>query len=239
MEGRYRIGCSGYFYRGWQGLWYPAELKASQWFSFYAEHFDTVEINASFYRFPTASACRRWRRQATSGFVYSVKAPRIITHLKRFRNCTQLIHDFYKVLGDELGPATGCVLFQLPPSMHYKQETLELILTQLEPDFRNVIEFRHSSWWCDEVYTALTRAGIAFCCVHAPGLPADIVTTAPHLYLRFHGIPWYAQDYSEAALQTWAERLKAADCETAWIYFNNDTAAYAPKNASRLRQILL
>ncbi len=232
------IACSGYYYRHWQGRWYPADMKASQWFAYYAGHFDTVEINASFYRFPTAATVRRWYRQAPGGFLYSVKAPRLITHLKRFRETDTLLRDLYGVLADELQEKLGCILFQMPPSLHYGQDVLRHILEQLDPAFCNVCEFRHPDWWRSEVYAALARAGAVFCSVHAPGLPDDIISTENTVYLRMHGIPWYRQDYTQAELSALATRLRNIGPRQAWVYFNNDTEAFAPFNAQRLAQIM-
>lgn len=231
------IGCSGYYYRHWQGTFYPPELPASRWFDFYAGHFDTLEINSSFYRFPSANAVRHWAKQAPAGFVYSVKAPRLITHLKRFHACDSLLDDFYAVLAG-LGEHLGCVLFQLPPSLHYSEENLAQLLAAMHPDFCNVIEFRHASWWCQAVYDALIERGITFCSVSAAGLPDDLIATADHLYLRLHGEPWYAENYSEEKLCNWARRITAARAANGWVYFNNDHHAYAPSNAARLRTLL-
>ncbi|HXH64258.1 MAG TPA: DUF72 domain-containing protein, partial [Mariprofundaceae bacterium] len=231
------IGCSGYYYRHWQGPWYPEALPASRWFAFYAEHFDTVEINSSFYRFPTAATARRWLRQAPDGFVYSLKAPRLITHLKRFHDCASLLDDFYGVLAG-LGAHLGCVLFQLPPSLHFSEPMLAQLAGAMRPDFRNVIEFRHAGWWRPEVFAALRESRIGFCSVAAPGLPDELVVTAPDVYLRLHGDPWYAQDYSEAELAAWAARLEAADAMRAWVYFNNDHHAFATANAAALKRLL-
>ena len=231
-----RIGCSGYYYRHWQGLFYPADLPASRWFGFYAEHFDTVEINASFYRFPTESAVKRWYRQAPAGFVYSVKAPQLITHRKQFHDCDWLMGDLYRVLGG-LKEKLGCILFQLPPQLAWSEEILARVLARMQPDFRNVIEFRHASWWRPEVYETLREHGIGFCSVSAPELPDELVVTCPDLYLRLHGNPWYVQNYSEQELSEWANCISDTVAERAWIYFNNDSNAFAPNNAMVFRKI--
>jgi len=231
------IGCSGYYYRHWQGLWYPADISASRWFSFYAAHFDTLEINASFYRFPTASAVARWRAQAPDGFIYTIKAPRLITHRRRFRNCDAQIAVFYRTLS-VLGEKLGCVLFQMPPSLHYTPEALERVLSGLDSGFRNVVEFRHQSWWNDTAISAIAGAGAIFCSVHAPGLPDDIICPDGRIYLRLHGVPWYRQDYSEAELAAWAARIRESRGREIWAYFNNDDQAHAPFNALIFRDML-
>jgi len=232
-----KTGCSGYYYRGWAGRWYPEGLSAHHRFVWYAEHFDTVEINASFYRFPTDSAVSRWIQQAPDGFIYSIKAPRLITHLKRFHDCARQIADFYEVLAP-LGDRLGCLLFQMPPSFQFSEANLDHVLAGLRPGFRNVVEFRHASWWKQKVYQALEQAGAIFCSVHAPQLPDDMIVNHGILYLRMHGDPWYAQRYNERELMHWARRIRAAHPAEAWIYFNNDANAAAPVNAARLHRLL-
>lgn len=236
-----RIGCSGYAYRHWRGPWYPPELPARRWFTFYAERFDTLEINASFYRFPTASAVDRWRRQAPEGFTYTIKAPRLITHLKRFAGCEALLDDFYSTVAG-LGPHLGCVLFQLPPTLHHAPEALDGILAGMRPGFRNILEFRHASWWREAVFAALRRRGIGFCSVAAAGLPEDLIVTGDEAYLRLHGDPWYGQEFSEAELAAWAARIHALGAgrhpERIWVYFNNDAQGFAPRNAAMLARLL-
>jgi len=234
----YRIGCSGYYYRAWQGVWYPRDIKTHRWFQYYAECFDTVEINASFYRFPTASSVRRWYRQAPAGFVYSVKAPRLITHLKRFNETESLVKDLYGVLSDELSDKLGCVLFQMPPSFHYDTSRLAGVLDQLDCRFVNVLEFRHQSWWCEEVYKELKKARVTFCTISAPKLPDELISTTKTLYIRLHGIPWYKHEYSPSELEDWAERIRSTHPTKAFIYFNNDFHAHAPNNAIILRGLL-
>jgi len=228
-----RVGTSGYFYRGWKGVFYPEDLPLSRYFDYYQEHFDTVEVNASFYRFPTRETVRRWYREAKEGFLYAVKAHREITHLKKFSDPAR-VRDFYEVvagLGEKLGP----VLFQLPPSFRYRPEHLERLLSALDPDFKNAVEFRHASWWDEAVYEALRRAGVAFVSVSAPGLPEDFVNTA-FVYLRFHGRrAWYKDDYPEEELARWAE---AARGRPAFAYFNNTDLGHAPKNALLFRRLL-
>lgn len=236
-----RIGCSGFSYRHWRGPWYPPDLPANRWFAFYAERFGTVEINASFYRFPTASTVDRWRHQAPEGFAYTIKSPRLITHLKRFAGCGALLDDFYGAVAG-LGPHLGCVLFQLPPNLRHAPETLDGILAALRPGFRNIVEFRHASWWRETVFATLRQSGIGFCSVAAAGLPDELIVTGDEAYLRLHGDPWYAQDFGEAELAAWAARIRALDAEhhpqRIWIYFNNDAQAFAPKNAEALRRLL-
>jgi uncharacterized protein YecE (DUF72 family) len=233
------VGCSGWFYWKWRGLFYPAELPTSKWFEHYAKHFDTVEINASFYSWPTVANVKIWKRQTEKlDFVYTVKVCEHITHIKKFKGTKTLVKDF-GMIADILGDTMGCFLFQLPPSYRYTKARLTTILGQLDPIRRNVVEFRHKSWWNETVYAAFRESGTIFCSCSAPRLPDELVRTADDIYLRLHGPKrWYRHDYSKAELFHWAERIKASGARRAWVYFNNDFAAHAPRNAATLRRML-
>ncbi len=149
-----------------------------------------------------------------------------------------LIKDF-GYIADLLGPQMGCFLFQLPPSVRYEPEMLQLILSQLDTRSRNVVEFRYKSWWNDDVFAAFKAAGAIFCSCNGPRLPDELVRTADDVYVRFHGIKqWYRHDYSDAELLVWANRVRKSGAKTTWIYFNNDRDGYAIKNAKRLAQLL-
>ena len=133
----------------------------------------------------------------------------------------------------------GCFLFELPPSYHYTEARLKNIVSQLDPSSSNVVEFRHASWWNEEVYNAFRKAGIIFCSCSAPILPDDLIRTTDEVYVRFHGPKrWYRHDYSDQELADWATRIKDSGAKRAWIYFNNDFDAYAPKNAADLLRTL-
>ena len=233
------IGCSGWFYWHWRGAFYPAELPTAAWFSHYADRFKTVELNATFYSWPTTLAVRAWVRQVgRRNFVYTVKASELITHVKRFTGTKTLVRDFGHI-ADLLGPRMGCFLFQLPPSFHYTRARLDRIVSQLDPAHRNVVEFRHRSWWNEHVFAAFQAAGIIFCSSSGPRLPDDLVTTTDDIYIRFHGIKqWYRHDYTPAELAVWAERIRTSGAARVWAYFNNDRNGYAIKNARALRRQL-
>ena len=232
------VGCSGWYYWHWKGQFYPADIASSQWFSTYQDHFKTVELNAPFYSWPTIGAVKTWLRQADPAFVYTVKVCELITHIKRFEDTETLIEDF-GYIADLLGPQMGCFLFQLPPSVHYSAEMLERILSQLDKRHRNVVEFRHKSWWNEEVTDAFKAAGAIFCSCSGPRLPDKLVQTAEDIYVRFHGVDqWYRHDYSDAELRVWVERIKQSEAKTVWAYFNNDRDGNATKNAKRLSQLL-
>lgn len=233
------VGCSGWFYWHWRGVVYPEELPTGDWFNHYMSRLKTVELNAPFYSWPTVAAVKAWVRQVgRKKFVYTVKASELITHVKRFTGTKTLVKDFGHI-ADLLGPRMGCFLFQLPPSFRYTRARLDRILAQLDPARRNVVEFRHRSWWTEEVYEAFRTAGAVFCSVSGPRLPDELVTTADDVYVRFHGVKtWYRHDYSKAELSVWAERIRASGARRVWVYFNNDRDGYAIKNAREfLRQL--
>ena len=170
--------------------------------------------------------------------IYTVKASELITHIKKFEGTETLIRDF-GYIADLLGPLMGCFLFQLPPSYHYSPARLRDILGQLDPARRNVVEFRHASWWNDDVYAAFREARAIFCSCSGPRLPDPVIKTADDIYVRFHGVDrWYRHDYSHEELTDWARRIREAHAERVWIYFNNDFNGYAIKNATMLAEIL-
>lgn len=233
------VGCSGWFYWKWRGLFYPTELPTGKWFDHYAGEFDTVEINASFYSWPTIASIKAWMRAAGEReFTYTVKVCELITHIKRFKGTRTLVKDF-GVIADILGKRMGCFLFQLPPSYHYTKPRLTSILSQLDPACRNVVEFRHKSWWNETVYKAFREAGAIFCSCSGPRLPDKLIKTADEVYVRMHGPErWYRHNYSGDELRIWADRIKASGATRAWIYFNNDNDAFAIGNAKTMRQLL-
>lgn len=237
---KYFIGCSGWFYWGWKdGVFYPAALKTSQWFKYYTERFDTVELNAPFYSWPTEANIKSWLRPVRDKlFVYTVKVNEQITHTRKFKGAKTFVKDF-GVIADLLGPHMGCFLFQIPPSFHYSPGRLKTLLESLDHSRRNVIEFRHASWWNDTVFKAFRRTGTIFCACSAPRLPDTLVKTADDIYIRFHGPEkWYRHDYSDAELADWARRIQASGARRVWAYFNNDIGGNAPRNAARLAALL-
>ena len=237
---RYYVGFSGWFYWHWKGLFYPVDIPRTEWFRHYTKHFDTVELNAPFYSWPTVEIVRNWLRQAeqSEDFVYTIKVSELITHVKRFVRTGKMVLDF-SLIADLLGSKFGCFLFQLPPSYKYTPSRLRSIVSQLDPSRRNVVEFRHESWWRDSVYRAFEKHGIIFCSCSGPRLPDELIKTADDIYVRFHGTTrWYRHDYSREELEVWAERIKKSGCRHAWVYFNNDRDGYSIKNAKELLSLL-
>ena len=232
------VGCSGWFYWHWRGIFYPEGPRPDNWFKHYAANFDTVELNAPFYSWPKDSTVRSWRRNAPENFRYSVKVNRLITHEKRLRRTGPLVQKFCrleKILQEKL----GCFLFQFPPSYKYTASRLKSIVTQLDPAYRHAVEFRHKSWWRQAVFRAFERRGLIFCSVSSPRLPADLIKTSDLLYVRFHGTSrWYRHDYSREELAVWADKIGSSGAREAWIYFNNDREGFAIKNARELLRML-
>jgi uncharacterized protein YecE (DUF72 family) len=232
------IGCSGWYYWHWKGHFYPEDVARAEWFSIYQDHFKTVELNAPFYGWPTVETVKTWLRQARADFVYTIKVCELITHIKRFEDTGILVKDF-GYIADLLGERMGCFLYQLPPSVRYDPDMLQRILEQLNPRHRNVVEFRHKSWWNDDVYEAFEQAGAIFCSTSGPRLPDELIKTADDIYVRFHGVKqWYRHDYTEAELQVWADRIIKSRAKHVWVYFNNDRDGFSIKNAEMLERIL-
>ena len=240
MGRRYWIGTSGWVYRHWRGPFYPVGLKPSQWFEYYSRHFDTVELNNSFYRMPSENAWRGWAERAPHGFLFAVKASRFITHLKRLRPGAEpllLLAGRAALLGEHGGP----LLYQLPPNLARDDARLTEFLELLPPSHRHVVEFRHRSWFHEAVFDQLRRAGVGFCVFHMPQTETPRAVTADFAYVRLHGTDFlYSGRYSQEQLRDWAAWLAAlpSDVSEAYVYFNNDAGAHAVENALTLRAIL-
>jgi uncharacterized protein YecE (DUF72 family) len=237
------IGTSGWSYKHWRGRFYPEELPSSKWFPYYFEHFRTVELNASFYRLPQKKTWSNWQATAPQGFCFAVKASRFLTHIKRLEDCEEAIKRFFEgatLLKEKLGP----ILYQLPPFFGYDEEhrqRLEDFLTLLPPEHQHVFEFRHTSWFQEDVYDLLRKHKVAFCSYDMVGKNCPLLATTSFAYMRFHGTEnRYASNYTDEMLKDWAKRLKtlAQDCTSVYVYFNNDHNACAVENAKRLIGLL-
>lgn len=235
----WHIGCSGFHYKGWKGNFYPEKLAQRKWFDFYCEHFKTLELNVTFYRFPQLSFLQTWHQKSPADFRFSVKAPRAITHFKQFHNSVDLITSFYDTINDGLLEKLGPVLFQMPPRFHYDEERLERIINNLNPAFSNVLELRHVSWWREDVYETLGKHNITFCGQSHPELPDAVIQNTPVIYYRFHGVPLlYKSPYSNKALQAIVDSIKQnTNAEEGWFYFNNDIDVEAVYNAKEMMKM--
>ncbi len=236
----YYIGTSGWHYEHWRDRFYPEKLVKPKWLEFYAGHFNTVELNNSFYRLPSEAAFATWRDSSPANFTFAVKVSRFITHIKRLRNTEEAVENFIsraRILGGKLGP----LLYQLPPNMHRNDEVLESFVSTLDRGLKHVFEFRHQSWLDDSVFEILRRYNVGLCVFDMPSFTCPVVATADFAYVRFHGSTGlYWSCYSDEELADWAKRLVelAVNLKAVYIYFNNDAEAFAVRNAITLRAFL-
>jgi len=239
-KGRCFIGTSGWIYPHWRGVFYPEGLPPSEWFAYYAGHLHTVEINNSFYHLPSEKAFRAWREQSPPGFLYSVKANRFITHMKKLKAPQEALDKFLpraRLLGPHLGP----ILYQLPPHWHWNLERLAAFLRVLPKDIAHSVEFRDRSWLRQETFDLLKEEGVAFCIISMPGFDCPIVATSSFVYIRMHGsTDLYGDKYSYDELESWARKIRAFldEGRDVFVYFNNDAYGYAVQNAIELRELL-
>jgi uncharacterized protein YecE (DUF72 family) len=232
------LGTSGWSYPGWSALFYPEDLSSKDWLDFYSRHFDTVEINMTFYRFPKPETLRGWLDKTPPHFVFTLKANRQITHLKKIRDVYHEVRYFY-ILANSLKEKLGCILFQLPPSIRFDLPLLEDFLATLSPEYKNVIEFRHESWYQENVYELFRSHKVTFCAVSSAKVPRTVVETADTAYFRFHGLTGeHRHNYADDKLKEWAEAIKTVQAKECFIYFNNDYQAYAVENAKALENML-
>ena len=232
----WHIGCSGFHYKHWKVKFYPEGLPQTKWFDFYCKHFSTLELNVTFYRFPQLSFLETWYKKSPSDFRFSVKAPRAITHYKKFNDTNALISSFYETINNGLKEKLGPVLFQMPPQFNYTEERLERIINSLDNSFINVLEPRHVSWWRDDVYNELGKHNISFCGMSHPLLPDDVIQNTSQIYYRFHGVPLlYTSSYADDFLKKITNAIKSnPSTKEAWIYFNNDSQVAAIENAKTM-----
>lgn len=238
---QWHIGCSGFHYKEWKEVFYPKGLPQRLWLDHYCQHFNTLELNVTFYRFPQLSFLQNWYLKTPAHFSFAVKAPRLITHYKKFDGSGSLLNDFYDTVQKGLQEKLACVLFQLPPQLQYSEELLQKIVHQLNPGFINVVEFRHNSWWQQKVYETLSQYHISFCGISHPQLPDEVICNTDTVYYRFHGVPQlYYSAYDEAFIQKVATAIKnAKQIKQAFIYFNNTAQTAAIQNARILQQLVL
>ncbi len=234
----YYIGCSGYHYDDWKGKFYPEDLEKKKWLEYYSEHFNTVEINNTFYQIPEKKTLKEWVSITPDDFRFAVKGSRYITHMKKLKDPGEHLKKFYDGI-KPLRKKTDVILWQLPGNLHKNKEKLENFCKILDKDFRNVIEFRHTSWFNDEIYDLLAEYDVMTCSLSAPGdLPEVLVDRTKSVYLRFHGKEeWYKYDYSREELKKWVERLKKSKAKDYYVYFNNDHEAHSTENAMTLKEL--
>ncbi len=236
--GALRIGCSGWQYDSWRGRLYPEREPKRRWLELYAQTFDTVEVNSTFYRLARRSAVEGWVAQTPPGFMFAVKASRYLTHIKRLTGLGDGVKRFYEPLAPLIeAQRLGPVLWQLPENFHRDDERLHGWLAAL-PRGSHTIEFRHESWFAPQVLDALRAANVALTIGDHPERPFQSnAATADWRFVRFHyGHRGRRGNYSERELSDWAERIARWRRSAAvWAYFNNDWEGFAPSNATGLR----
>lgn len=227
------VGTSGYSYPKWKGRFYPAKLPAKQFLGFYATHFQAVEINASFYKLPAASTLEGWAAEVPADFRFALKAPQTITHIKRLKAVEEPVAAFLEaaaVLKDRLGP----LLVQLPPNFRKDVPRLRAFLQLLPAGVRAAVEFRHASWFDDEVFGLLREHGAALCVAdETDELVVPVVATADWGYIRLR-----RPEYDDAALAAWADRLAALPWGERFVFFKHEDTGTGPRFAARLLEHL-
>lgn len=239
MVAKWRIGTSGWNYPHWKEVFYPHNVSQSKWLEFYTDHFDTVEVNATFYRLPKPKTFEHWYERTPEGFLWAVKGNKYITHTKRLKDSKEPLDRLYNAvegLKEKLGP----ILLQLPPNLSFDQDLFKNFCKNLDSSYRHVLEIRHPSWIHEQGFQILEENNMAFCLADTAGrYPYHEAVTADFLYIRLHGSKkLYASKYSERELQEWAQKIKDWDMET-YLYFDNDYHGYAVRNAKRLKEILM
>ena len=234
------IGTSGWHYKHWLGSFYPSGLPTSKMLSYYLQHFDTVEINNSFYRLPSTETFQTWRKATPKNFRFAVKGSRYLTHAKKLKDPEQGIERLMsrvEALGRKLGP----ILFQLPPSWKVNVERLDAFLDALPRNHRYAFEFRNDTWNTPDVYAVLKKFKAAYCIFHIAGFQSPLEITTDFAYIRLHGPGGkYQGSYSDEELQVWAERIRAWEqrLRAVYVYFDNDEAGYAARDAQALSRLL-
>ncbi len=230
---RVRTGTSGFSYPAWEGHFYPSGTKRPDMLSFYAGKLGAVEINNTFYRMPKADLLERWRASVPESFRFVLKASRRITHHQRLRDAddsVEYLFDTAKVLGEQLGP----FLFQLPPYLRRDDDRLATFLERLPAGLRAAFEFRHASWFDDAVFALLEEAGAALCVADAGGdHDAPLVATTDFGYLRLR-----REDYDEAALRSWADRIRRQPWRETYVFFKHEDEGAGPRMAARFETLL-
>jgi uncharacterized protein YecE (DUF72 family) len=226
---RVLAGTSGYSYPAWKGSFYPPGLPATGMLAAYAARLPTVEINATFYRMPQPRMLAAWRAQVPPAFVFALKGPQRITHQKRLAEAAEEVGFFLRAAA-ELGGALGAVLWQLPPTQRKDLPRLRDFLALLPKGGRSAFEFRHATWWSDDVLAALSEAGAALCIADDERATTPLVATAGFGYLRLR-----RQDYDDAALARWAERVRSQPWNDAFVFFKHEDEARGPDYALRFK----
>jgi uncharacterized protein YecE (DUF72 family) len=243
QKGKIHIGTSGWHYDHWVGTFYPADFKPKDFMAYFLKYFRTVELNNSFYHLPKPEVFKKWKKSVPDDFLFSVKASRYITHIKKLKDAKEGFAHFIdnaKALGKKLGP----ILFQLPPKWKYNEERLTDFLEALpkKKKYRYTMEFRDHTWYNESCYELLRKHNVAFCIYELQHHLSPLEATADFVYVRLHGpsIFKYAGNYSNKTLQLWADRCEewSNQGKDVFVYFDNDQAGFAAFNGIRLMEMV-
>jgi uncharacterized protein YecE (DUF72 family) len=226
------VGTSGYSYKEWKGPFYPKDLPAAGFLKYFAEHLPTVEINNTFYRMPTEKLVEGWAEQAPESFVFAVKAPQRITHIGKLLNPAELTGAFVRIAG-KLGSRLGPLLFQLPPFLKKDVPRLQAFFAAAPKGPRYAFEFRHASWFDDEVWAVLREHGASLCVAEGEALESPLVATADWGYVRLR-----KDEYPDTLVNDWAKRIRGQPWKEAFVYVKHDEGD-APSVARRLAAALM
>jgi uncharacterized protein YecE (DUF72 family) len=235
------IGTSGWTYDGWRGPFYPKDIARKDWLAWYGTRFLTTEINGSFYRTPSLAAVHEWREQTPKQFCFAWKASKFITHWKRLSAKSDNSIDLMVTRLKVLDPKVAAVLFQLPPQFRKNRERLGSFLEMLPRRYRYAFEFRHRSWYEDDVLDLLRENDVSLCLSDHHDAPSPWTATARHVYVRGHGPSGrYKDNYPEQTLRAWADDIRKwrRQRRSVLVYFDNDQKSAAPKDAQRLKDML-
>ncbi len=239
-NGKIYIGTSGWNYEHWKGTFYPETEKKQNWFSLYQTSFNTVELNNTFYNLPSEDTLVKWYDNSNIDFLYSIKANRYITHMKKLKDPEQSTSSFLsmvRLLGEKIGP----ILFQLPPKWNRNAERLKAFLESLPDGFEYTFEFRDPSWFHEDTYKILSDHNAAFCFYHLEGNHSPQQVTADFIYIRLHGSDGaYRGKYDKQELSGWAGAITTwkNQGKDIYCYFDNDENGYAPQNALDLLEMV-
>ncbi len=230
---RLHVGTSGYNFPEWRGSFYPPKLASAKWLAYYAQQLGTVEINYTFYRMPSAKTVAGWDAATPEGFNFVLKAPQRITHIARLKNIDDSVRFFVETIR-KLNAKLGAVLFQLPPNFKKDLARLSDLLTQFPPDVRAACEFRHASWWSNDVYELLRSTNTALCVADTEEGTTPLVATADFGYVRLRDT-----GYSEGELRGWLGKLHdiGRGWTDAFVFFKHEEQGVGPKLAAQLAAI--
>jgi uncharacterized protein YecE (DUF72 family) len=239
VTGAVHIGTSGWHYKHWRGPFYPEKLAPGKMLGLYTQHFDTVELNTTFYRLPTVGSPEQWRDSTPANFCFAAKGSRFLTHMKKLKDPEQGIERFFERI-EPLSPKLGPIVFQLPPFWEIDAKRLEAFLQALPQHHQYSFELRNSTWHTPEVYRILHRYNVAYCIYEIAGFQSPVKVTADFVYIRLHGPGGaYQGSYPPETLRLWADRIQKwrKSLRSIYVYFDNDQAAFAVRNALDLKEL--